>query len=117
MKQRVHLLLPLIASALLWAADEPKVIPAGAEVELATSQPAGKPSCTAAIEGNQWPEEAADPVFAAALAPYGYPMICTHSGSAYVWRSMKLRPEQPKKSDKPVLTVAPILHQASAPKN
>jgi len=115
MKRPAHLLLPLIASALLWAADEPKVIPAGAEVELATGQPAGKPACTAAIEGNQWPEEAADPVFAAALAPYGYPMVCMRTGVAYGWRSVKSRPEQPRKSDKPARTVAPVLHKAAAP--
>ncbi len=117
MKRPAHLFLPLIASALLCAADEPKGIPAGADVEFATGQPGGKPACTAAIEGDQWPEEAGDPVFAAALAPYGYPMVCTRTGSVYGWRSVKVRPEQPTKSDKPARPAAPVLHQAPAPKN
>jgi len=94
------LFLPFIASALLFAAgpNEPKLAP---EVDLATAQPGSKPACTAAIAGHQWPDEAADPHFAAALAPYGYPMVCTHSGATYIWRSAMLRSEQPKKVDKP----------------
>ena len=70
--------------------------------EPAPEKPQGKPACTAAIVGEQWPEEAADPVFAAALAPYGYPMRCTHTASGYVWQSLRARSEQPKKGDKPV---------------
>jgi hypothetical protein len=96
MKPRGHLFLPLLASALLFAAapDEPKVAPA-------TAQPESKPACTAALVNHQWPDEATDPNFAAALAPYGYPMVCTRTKSAYVWRSVAVRVEQPKKSDRP----------------
>jgi hypothetical protein len=103
MKRPALLFLPFIASALLFAAgpNEPKVAP---EVDLATAQPGSKPACTAAIAGHQWPDEAADPHFAAALAPYGYPMVCTHSGTTYIWRSATLRAEQPKKVDKPAVT-------------
>ncbi len=95
----VHLFLPLLASALLSAAgpDEPKAAPANAEVDLATAQPGRKPACTAAIVGQQWPDEAADPHFAAVLAPYGYPMACTHAGSTYVWRSVAKKIDKPKK--------------------
>jgi hypothetical protein len=117
MKQTAYLFLPLIASALLCAgADEPKLAPVVAEVDVAAAQPAGKPACTAAIEGHQWPDEATDPIFAAALAPYGYPMVCKHTGSTYVWRSVNPRVEQPKKSDKPAPTVAPALPRAVAQK-
>jgi len=103
MKRPALLFLPFIASALLFAAgpDEPKVPPAVAQVDLGTAQPEVKPACTASIVGHQWPDEAADPNFAAALASYGYPMICTHSGATYIWRSVTLRSEQPKKVDKP----------------
>ena len=103
MKRPCRLLLPLIASALLFAAgpDEPKVAPSAAEVDLATDKPGGKPACTTAIVGHQWPDEATDPIFAAALAPYGYPMVCTRLGSTHVWRSVTVRVEQPKKIDKP----------------
>jgi len=59
--------------------------------ESPLAQPEGKPPCTEAIVGHQWPEEAADPIFAAALAPYGYPMLCTHTQSGYVWRSLRAR--------------------------
>jgi hypothetical protein len=119
MKRSGILFLPFIASALLFAAgtDEPKVAPAVTDVDLANTQPAGKPACTAAVVGHQWPDEAADPQFAAALAPYGYPMVCTHTGSTYVWRSVNPRKEQPKKSDKPALPVAPALPRAVASKN
>jgi len=111
------LFLPFIASALLFAAgpDEPKAA-AAAQVDLGTAQPEVKPACTASIVGHQWPDEAADPHFAAALASYGYPMICTHSGSTYIWRSVTLRAEQPKKADKPAVTVAPT-PKSTAPKN
>ena len=119
MKQPAYLLLPLVASALLWAAgpDQPKTAPVVTEVDVATSQPAGKPTCTAAIEGHQWPDEATDPIFAAALAPYGYPMVCRHTGSTYTWRSVTPRSEQPKKSDKPAPIVAPALPKLAAKKH
>jgi len=101
MKRPALLFLPFIASALLFAAspDEPKAAPATSEVALATAQPESKPACTAALVDHQWPDEAADPHFAAALAPYGYPMVCTRTKSAYVWRSVAARIEQHKKSD------------------
>jgi len=103
MKRPALLFLPLLASALLIAAgpDEQKVAPSVTDVDLATAQPGGKPACTAAMVGHQWPDEAADPQFAAALAPYGYPMICTRMGSTQVWRSLTVRADQPKKIDKP----------------
>src|SRR5258708_33548688 len=90
MKRPCRLLLPLIASALLSAAgpDEPKVAPSAAEADIATAQPGGKPACTTAIVGHQWPDEPTDPIFAAALAPYGHPTVCTRAGSTHVWRSV-----------------------------
>src|SRR5258708_18911923 len=117
MKRPCRLLLPLIASALLFAAepDEPKVAPSAAEVDIATAQRGGKRACTTAIVGHQWPDEATDPIFAAALAPYGYPMVCTRVGSTHVWRSVTARAEQPKKIDKPARTVAPAPSSATAP--
>jgi len=118
MKRPAILFLPFIASALLFAAgpDEPKV-PAVTQVDLGTAQPEVKPACTAAIVGHQWPDEAADPHFAAALAPYGYPMVCTHSGATYIWRSVTRRSEQSKKVDKPALTAAPATPKSTASKN
>jgi hypothetical protein len=101
MMRPVHLFLPLMASA-LWAA--------GSDETNATAQPEGKPACTSAIMGQQWPpEETTDPIFAAALAPYGYPMVCTRTGSTYVWRS--------KKSDTPARAVAPAPPRPAARKN
>ena len=119
MKRPCRLFLPLLASALLFAAgpDEPKVSPSAAEVDIATAQPGGKPACTTAIVGHQWPDEATDPLFAAALAPYGYPMVCTRVGSTHVWRSVAARGEQPKKIDKPARIVPPAPPRAAAPKN
>ena len=113
MKRPCRLLLPLIASALLFAAgpDEPKLTPSVTEVDLATDKPGGKPACTTAIVGHQWPDEATDPIFAAALAPYGYPMVCTRTGSAYVWRSVT------KKSDKPARAAGPVSPRPATPKN
>jgi hypothetical protein len=67
-----HLFLPLLASALLLGRRP------------------------ASIVGQQWPDEAADPNFARALAPYGYPMACTRAGSTHVWRSVKI--DKPKKT-------------------
>ena len=60
----------------------------------------GKPACNAEMAGHQWPEEAADPVFAAALAPYGYPMLCTHTVSGYSWRSINAHNEPSKRGNK-----------------
>jgi len=118
MKRSSLLIAPVIASALLFAAgsNEQKVAPSVTEVDLANAQPGGKPACTAAIVGHQWPDEAADPQFAAALAPYGYPMVCTRMGSTQVWRSVTIRTEQPKKIDKPARTVAPAPSTSTAPK-
>ena len=82
------------------------------------AQPEGKPACTAANAGQQWPEEAYDPVFAAALAPYGYPMLCTHTASGYAWRSVRVPyTEQPKKSDKAVRTNPPASSKRIAAKD
>ena len=51
-----------------------------------------KPSCTEAIAGRLWPEEANDnPKFAAALEPYGFPEVCTRTESGYVWRARTVR--------------------------
>jgi hypothetical protein len=119
MKQAAHLFLLLIASGLLWAAgpNEPKVAPGSAEVNLGTAQPGGKPDCTAAIIGHQWPDEASDPPFAAALAPYGYPMVCTRTGSTYFWRSVTSRGEPAKKVNKSAPAAIPVSSRPALPKD
>ena len=61
-----------------------------------------KPRCTESLLGRLWPEEANDnPKFAAALEPYGFPEVCSHIDSAYVWRARTVRLEQLRKDATP----------------
>ena len=72
-----------------------------------------KPRCTDALLGRLWPEEANDnPKFAAALEPYGFPEICSHTESGFVWRARTVRLEQLRKDmAKPA---APEKHKPSS---
>ena len=61
-----------------------------------------KPRCTESLLGRLWPEEANDnPKFAAALEPYGFPEVCTHADSGYLWRARTVRLEQLRKDATP----------------
>lgn len=75
-------LLFLLAAGFCFAADAP-----------------AKPACTADIAGRFWPDEANDnPIFAAALRPYGYPEICTLENRVYVWKSPTVSLDQLRKA-------------------
>lgn len=55
---------------------------------LAAADAPAKPACSASLAGRYWPEEAnGNRSFAAALAPYGFPEICTHVRGRWLWRS------------------------------
>ena len=106
----------LITAALSCAAGfaQDKVL----DESRSTAQPESRPACTAAMLGQLWPEEALDPQFAAALAPYGYPMICTRNGSSYTWQSPTVHVNQLKKNEvrKQIATPASTRHAPQAQK-
>jgi hypothetical protein len=70
-------------------------------VGVAADAPA-RPLCTAEKAGRFWPEEANDnPKFAAALMPYGYPLVCSARDGKYEWRSLTVSFDQLRKDGKP----------------
>jgi hypothetical protein len=72
-----------------------------------------RPACNSQNAGRFWPEEANDnPKFAAALMPYGYPLVCTLRDGKYDWRSFtvsvkQLRKRKSAKSEKSSVTSEP----------